>query len=322
MEMNLENISKELKQIPIRDGFGEALLILGKENPDVVVLCCDLLESTRSLEFSKQFPQRFIEVGVAEQNMAGLAAGMAHEGKIPFISSYAVFSPGRNWDQVRVSICFSENNVKIAGHHTGVSVGSDGATHQALEDIALTRVLPHMTVLAPTDAIEARKATIAAAKFKGPVYIRFVREKTPVFTTEETPFEIGKAFVYREGKDCTIGAIGPQVFYALQAAEKLSKEGIECEVINFASIKPLDEKTLIDSVKKTKCLVSAEEHQVAGGLGSALSEVLAKNFPTPQEFVGMQDCFGESGEPDELIAKYGMDEIAIYEAVKKVAKRK
>jgi len=285
-------------------------------------LCCDLVESTRSLEFAKAYPERFVEVGVAEQNLAGLGAGMAHEGKIPFITSYATFSPGRNWDQIRVSICYSGNNVKIIGSHAGISVGPDGATHQAMEDIAITRVLPRMTVLVPCDALEARKVTLAAAKHDGPVYIRLARDKTAQFTTEETPFEIGKAQVFREGKDCTIAAAGPQVYYALQAAEQLSKEGIECEVINLVSVKPLDEQTLIQSVKKTGCVVSAEEHQITGGVGSAVAECLARNHPVPQEFIGMPDHFGESGEPMELTAKWGMDSKAIVTAVKKVTKRK
>lgn len=313
---------KDIKQVPIRNGYGEGLLVLGKENPDVVVLCCDLVESTRSLDFAKAFPERYVEVGVAEQNLAGLGAGMAHEGKIPFITSYATFSPGRNWDQIRVSICYSGNNVKIIGSHTGISVGPDGATHQAMEDIAITRVLPRMTVLVPGDAIEARKATIAAGRMNGPVYIRLAREKTPQFTTEETPFEIGKAFVFREGKDCTIAAAGPQVYYALEAANELSKEGIECEVLDMVCVKPIDEKTLIESVKKTGCMVSAEEHQITGGVGSAVAEVLSRNFPVPQEFVGMPDHFGESGEPVELIEKWGMDSKAIATAVRKVIKRK
>lgn len=322
-EKLIDNLfSPDIKQIAIRNGYGEGLLVLGKENTDVVVLCCDLTESTRSLDFAKAYPDRFVQVGVAEQNLAGLGAGMAHEGKIPFITSYATFSPGRNWDQIRVSICYSGNNVKIIGSHAGISVGPDGATHQAMEDIAITRVLPRMTVLVPSDAIEARKATIAASKINGPVYIRLARDKTAQFTTEETPFEIGKAFVFREGKDCTIAAAGPQVYYALQAAEALSKEGIDCEVINLVSVKPMDEATLITSVKKTGCVVSAEEHQVTGGVGSAVAEALARNFPVPQEFVGMPDHFGESGEPVELISKWGMDSKAIIAAVKKVVGRK
>ena len=312
----------DIKQEPIRKGYGEGLVILAKENDKIVGLCCDLTESTKMGEFAKAFPERFIEVGVAEQNLAGLGAGLAHEGFIPFITSYATFSPGRNWDQIRVSICYSGNNVKIIGSHAGISVGPDGATHQAMEDIAITRVLPRMTVLVPADAIEARKATIAAGKMNGPVYIRLAREKTPQFTIEETPFEIGKAFVFREGKDVTIAAAGPQVYYALQAANELAKEGIECEVINIVSVKPIDEQTITTSVKKTGCLVSAEEHQVQGGVGSAVAEVLTRNFPVPQEFVGMPDHFGESGEPNELIAKWKMDSKGIIEAVKKVISRK
>ena len=312
----------DIKQVPIRNGYGDGLMVLGKENPNVIVLCCDLTESTRSQEFARAYPDRFVEVGVAEQNLAGLGAGMAHEGKIPFITSYATFSPGRNWDQIRVSICYSGNNVKIVGSHAGISVGPDGATHQAMEDIAMTRVLPRMSVLVPCDALEARKATVASAKFNGPVYIRLAREKTPQFTTEETPFEIGRAFIFRQGKDCTIAAAGPQVYYALQAADQLSKEGVECEVINLVSVKPIDEPTLVTSVKKTGCVVSAEEHQITGGVGGAVAEVLSRNFPVPQEFVGMPDHFGESGEPNELIAKWGMDSKAIIAAVKKVIQRK
>lgn len=314
--------SPEIKQVPIRNGYGEGLVIAGKADPNVVALCCDLVESTKTAEFAKMFPERYVEVGVAEQNLAGLAAGMAHVGKVPFCTSYATFSPGRNWDQIRVSVCYSGNNVKIIGSHAGISVGPDGATHQAMEDIAITRVLPRMTVLVPADAIEARKATIAAAKMKGPVYIRLAREKTPQFTTDKTPFEIGKAYVMRSGKDVTIAAAGPQVYYALQAAEMLSKEKISAEVINLVSVKPFDEEALTKSVKKTGCVVSAEEHQVTGGVGSAVAEALGRNYPVPQEFVGMPNHFGESGEPNELIAKWGMDAAGIYKAVKKVLKRK
>ncbi len=318
-----ENLfTDKVAQVPIRNGYGEGLIILGKENPKVIGLCCDLTESTRMMEFAKAYPDRFVEVGVAEQNLAGLGAGFAHEGFIPFITSYATFSPGRNWDQIRVSICYSGNNVKIIGSHAGISVGPDGATHQAMEDIAITRVLPRMTVLVPCDAIEARKATLAAASMDGPVYIRLAREKTSQFTSDETPFEIGKAFVFREGKDCTIAAVGPQVYYALDAANDLASEGIECEVINLVSVKPIDEAALIASAKKTGCVVSAEEHQTTGGVGSAVAEVLSRNFPVPQEFVGMPDHFGESGEQGELIAKWGMDKKAIINAVQKVIKRK
>src|SRR5258708_809124 len=312
----------DIKQVPIRNGFGEGMMILGKENSKVIGLCCDLTDSTKLGDFARAYPDRYVQVGVAEQNLVGLGAGFAHEGFIPFITSYATFSPGRNWDQIRVSICYSGNNVKIIGSHAGISVGPDGATHQAMEDIAITRVLPRLTVVVHSDAIEGRKATIAAAKMNGPVYIRLTREKTPQFTTDETPFEIGKAFVFREGKDCTVAAAGPQVYYALQAANELAKEGIECEVINVVSVKPIDEATIMVSVKKTGCMVSAEEHQTTGGIGSAISEVLGRNFPVPQEFVGMPDHFGESGEQSELIAKWGMDSKAIMDAVNKVIKRK
>jgi transketolase len=314
--------TQDLEQVPIRNGFGEGLVLAGKAEKNVVGLCCDLTDSTKMAAFAKEFPERYVEVGVAEQNLAGLAAGMAHSGKIPFCTSYATFSPGRNWDQIRVSICYSGANVKLIGSHAGISVGPDGATHQAMEDIASLRVLPRIIVLVPCDSEEARKATIAAAKMKGPVYIRLAREKTPKFTVEETSFEIGKAQVFREGKDCTIASAGPQVYYALQAANELAKEGIDCEVLNMVSVKPMDEETLVSSVKKTGCVVSAEEHQITGGVGSAVSEVLSRNYPAPQEFVGMPDHFGESGEPNELIEKWGMDKKAIAKAVKKVVKRK
>lgn len=314
--------TKDIELEPIRSGFGQGMILLGKDNPKVIALCCDLTDSVKLGEFAKTYPDRFVEVGVAEQNLAGLGAGFAHEGYIPYITSYATFSPGRNWDQIRVSICYSNNNVKIIGSHAGISVGPDGATHQAMEDIATTRVLPNMTVLVPADAIEARKVTLAAAKMNGPVYVRLAREKTPQFTTDDTPFEIGRAYVFREGKDATIAAAGPQVYYALTAANELAKTGIECEVINVVSIKPMDTETLVKSVKKTGCVVSAEEHQVTGGVGSAVAEALARNFPVPQEFVGMPDHFGESGEQSELIAKWGMDSKAIIAAVHKVIKRK
>lgn len=303
---------------PTRDGYGEALVKLGRTNPDVIVLCGDLTESTRSLDFAKQFPDRFIEVGVAEQNMAGIAAGMALEGLIPFMSSYAVFSPGRNWDQMRVSICYSNLDVKIAGCHTGLSVGPDGASHQALEDIAITRVLPNMTVLAPADVVQAKQATIAAAVWPGPVYIRFTREKTPVFYRPEMSYRIGKADLLREGTDVTIAACGPIVYQALLAAEQLLKSSeklISTEVINVHTIKPLDVETLVKSVKKTGRLVTVEEHQVIGGLGSAIAEALSEFHPVPIVRVGMQDTFGESGDSEELLKKYHMTADDIIQAV-------
>lgn len=312
----------DIAQKPTRDGYGAGLVAAGTSDQRVLVLCCDLTESTRSLEFKKHFPDRFVEIGVAEQNMAGVAAGLALEGFVPFCSSYAVFNPGRNWDQVRVSVCYNRANVKIVGAHAGISVGPDGATHQGLEDIAITRVLPDMTVISPADAVEARKATIAAAKFKGPVYMRFGREKTPVFTKESAPFSIGKAYVLKNGAHVTIAATGPLVYEALRAADQLRTKRINAEVINVPTIKPLDEKTILNSVKKTKCLVSVEEHQIAGGLGGALSELLAKKHPVPQQFVGMPNTFGESGTPSELLRYYGMSSMDIVSAAVRAYKRR
>jgi len=313
---------KTVEKIPTRNGYGDALMELGEKNKDVVVLTADLAESTRASKFGEVYPDRFIECGVAEQNMMGVAAGLALSGKIPFVSSYAVFSPGRAWDQLRVSVCYSNANVKIAGAHTGVSVGPDGATHQALEDIAITRVLPDIIVCAPCDAEESRKCTLAAAKYKGPVYFRFAREKTPVITTKKTPFEFGKAYVCREGYDATIIACGPLLHEALVAAEKLAEQHIEVEVINSHTIKPLDGTTILKSLKKTACAVTVEEHQIAGGLHGAVAEFCAQKYPVPIEPVGMPNSFGQSGEPDELLAHYGMKAKDIVKAVKKVIKRK
>ena len=312
----------DVKKAATRDGYGQALLELAETDRDVVVLCADLTESTRTLEFSKRYPERFIEAGVAEQNMAGMAAGLAFEGKIPFVSSFAVFSPGRNWDQIRVSICYSKANVKIGGSHTGLTTGGDGATHQALEDIAMMRCLPNMVVLAPCDAVETRKATIAAARHKGPVYIRFAREKTPVFTTGKTPFEIGKAVALRDGSDATIIACGTMVYPALQACEELAARGLSVRVVDSPSIKPIDIETIVAAAKETGAIVTCEEHQIYGGLGGAVAEVLAARFPVPQEFVGVNDTFGESGEPQELWDKYGLTVEHIVEAVTKAVARK
>ena len=318
--LNPKLFSKDVEMIPTRNGYGDGAVEAGRANPNVVVLCCDLVESTRSLPFAKAFPQRFFEMGVAEQNMAGVGAGMAATGKIPFISSYAVFSPGRNWDQIRVSIAYSNLNVKIMGAHSGISVGPDGATHQALEDIAIMRVLPNMVVLAPCDAHEARKAVLAAAKYVGPVYIRFTREKTPVITRPSTPFEIGKAVVLREGSDVTLIACGPLVYEALLAAEQLSKRAIDAEVINCPSIKPLDKKTILKSVQKTGAAVTVEEHQTTGGLFGAIAEFLSQTNPVPIIPVGMDDTFGESGTPEELLKKYGMKAANIVAAAQKILK--
>ncbi len=308
-------------RVPNRDGYGQAMLELGAKDERVIALTADVAESTRILAFKQQFPKRFIECGVAEQNMMGIAAGLALSGHIPFISSYATFSPGRSWDQLRVSVCYSNANVKIIGAHTGISVGPDGATHQALEDIAMTRVLPGLIVLAPCDVHEARKATLAAAAHQGPVYIRLAREKTPVITTDATPFEIGKAYVVRPGTDVTLIACGPLLAEALFAAEALAKKKISAEVINCPTIKPLDGNTLLQSLKTTGCAVTIEEHQVTGGLFGAVAEWSARTFPVPLEAVGMPDSFGESGEPDELLAAYGMNRAAIETAVKRILRR-
>ncbi len=304
--VNPKIFEHDVEAVPTRNGYGEGVVAAGKKNSNVVVLCCDLTESTRSLAFQKEFPDRFFEIGVAEQNMAGMSAGMAACGKIPFIASYAVFSPGRNWDQIRVSIAYSDLNVKIMGAHAGISVGPDGATHQALEDMAIMRVLPHMVVLAPCDVHETRKAVLAAAEYNGPVYIRFTREKTPIITMDNAPFEIGKALVLSEGTDVTLIACGPLVYEALLAAKELEAEGIRAEVINCPSVKPLDTATILKSVRKTRRVVTIEEHQITGGLFGAIAEFLSSRFPVPILPVGMPNVFGESGEPDELLEKYEM----------------
>jgi len=316
--LNPNLFSKKVELIPTRNGYGDGIVAAGERDASVVVLCCDLTESTRSLAFAKKFPDRFFEMGVAEQNMAGVGAGMASCGKIPFIASYAVFSPGRNWDQIRVSICYSNLNVKIIGAHAGISVGPDGATHQALEDIAIMRVLPNMVVLAPCDVNEARRAVLAAAQYRGPVYIRLSRDATPVITSPSAPFKIGEASVLRHGRDVSIIACGPLVFEALVAAEELSKKGIDAEVINCVSIKPLDEKTILESIEKTGCAVTVEEHQTTGGLFGAIAELAVRTSPIPIVPVGMANTFGESGTPQELLTKYGMKSRDIVAAVKKI----
>ncbi|MBI4272863.1 transketolase family protein [Candidatus Uhrbacteria bacterium] len=320
--LNPNLFSRAVEQVPTRNGYGNGLLELGEKNKNVVVLTGDLAESTRVLSFWKKYPDRFVECGVAEQNMAGIAAGLALNGKIPFISSYAVFSPGRSWDQVRVSICLNKANVKIAGAHAGISVGPDGATHQALEDIAIMRVLPHMKIIIPCDYEETKKATLVAASLGGPVYFRFAREKTPIITTPKTPFVFGRAEIFRKGKDISIIACGPLVYQSLIAAEELSGQGIDCEVINNHTIKPLDEKTLLASARKTKAVVTVEEHQIMAGAGSAICELFAKKFPVPVEMIGMQDSYGESGTPTELLEKYGMSVKTIKTTAKKVLIRK
>lgn len=315
---DLDNVEK----LPSRDGFGHGLVEIGRKKKNVLSLCCDLTDSTRAAWFKKEFPKRFIEVGVAEQNMMGIAAGLSFTGKIPYISSYAVFNPGRNWDQLRVSVCYSKANVKIEGAHAGISVGPDGATHQALEDIAITRCLPNLTVVVPCDAIEAQKATVAAGYIQGPVYLRYGREKVPTITTKKTPFKIGRADIYRNGKDVTVIACGVMVYASLIAAEELEKDGISIGVINCSTIKPMDKKTIIAAAKKTKAIVTAEEHQIHGGLGSAVAEVLSQAYPVPMKIVGVKDRFGESGQPDELLKKFGCSPQDIIKAVKNIIKMK
>ena len=311
-----------VEQLPTRDGYGRGLVEAGKNDPNIVVLCADLSESTRSLWFKQAFPDRFVQLGVSEQSMASIAAGMALAGKVPFISSYAGFSPGRNWEQIRTAVALNNTNVKIAGAHAGVSVGPDGATHQMMEDIAIMRVMPNMRVIVPCDSIETRKATIAAAQLNGPAYLRFTREKSPVFTTEKTPFKLGRAETFRFGSDLTILACGPLVYEALKAAEQLSKQGIEARVLNIHTIKPLDEKAIVRAVKETGAIVTVEEAQGAGGLGGAVAEVLGLTAPTPLEIIGMPDRFGESGEPRELLEAFGLTAPSITLAALRVLKRK
>ncbi len=325
-KLNTKMFDADVEQMPIRKGFGEGLVVASEENKNVVGLCADLTESTQMYLFKNKFPERFVEVGVAEQNLATVASGMAAMGKIPFISSYGTFSPGRNWEQIRTTICFNNQPVKIAGNHTGVSVGPDGGTHQAIEDIAIARVLPRMVVISPCDALEAKKATIAAAKTNTPVYIRLAREKTPVMTTDATPFEIGKAQVFYDppaGKpDVAIIATGALLYKALVVAREFQKENIGVRVINLSTIKPLDEKTILRAAKDAKAIVTVEEHQIAGGMGSAVAEFLSAVYPVPMERIGVKDQFGQSGTPEELIEHYGMGVTHIKEAVKKVLKRK
>ncbi len=311
LSMNL--FDPKIEQVPTRNGFGDALLELGEKNKDVVVLTGDLAESTRSLAFGQKYPQRFFEAGIAEQNMMSIAAGLALSGKIPFISSYAVFNPGRNWDQLRISVCYSRANVKVAGAHAGVSVGPDGATHQALEDIAITRVIPNLIVIVPCDYHETKKATIAAAAINGPVYFRFAREKTPVFTTPASPFKVGRAETLKEGKDVVIVGAGPILYEALLAAKQLSAK-INVGVLNLHTIKPIDRAALIKAAKSAGAIVTIEEHQAIGGIGGAVSEILSENYPVPIKRVGVLDRFGESGEPGQLIEKFGLGSKSIARA--------
>jgi len=330
LKLNTKIFSKNHEKVSMREGFGKGLLEAGEKDKNIVGLCADLTESTQMNLFAEKFPERFIQVGVAEQNLATVASGMAAMGKIPFCASYAIFSPGRNWEQIRTTISYNDRPVKIIGSHAGVSVGTDGGSHQALEDIALMRVLPNMEVFSPCDAIEAKKITLAMATnllfAKKPAYIRLAREKTPIITTEETPFEIGKAQVYwiPDIGLAQVGIIvtGALVYNAIITAKELEADRIKTKIMNLSSIKPIDKDAIIALAKETKAIITVEEHQIAGGMGSAVAEVLAQNYPVPIEFVGIQDKFGQSGTAEELIKHYGMDKDSIKEAVKKVLTRK
>ncbi|MEI6480408.1 MAG: transketolase C-terminal domain-containing protein [bacterium] len=319
-KLNPKIFDKDCEQKPIRTGFGQGLLLAGEQNENVVGLCADLTESTQMHLFRDKFPKRFIEMGIAEQNLASVASGLAAMGKIPFMTSYAIFSPGRNWEQIRTTICYNDVPVKIIGSHAGVSVGPDGGSHQAIEDITLTRVIPRMVVISPCDAIEAKKATLEASKTKEPTYIRLAREKTPIITTEETPFEIGKAQIFFEEKNpkVTIIATGALVYKALVVAEEYRHKGVGMIVVNLSTIKPLDTETILEAVKKTGRVVTVEEHQIAGGMGSAVAEFLAENYPVPFHFVGIRDKFGQSGKSEELIEYYGLGEKDIKKAIDKI----
>ena len=325
LKLSEKIFSPDIEKTPTRDGFGKGVVEAGKADSRVVVLCADLAESTRAEMFQKEFPERFIEMGVAEQNMAAVASGMAAAGKIPFIASYAVFSPGRNYEQIRTTIALNRANVKICGMHAGVSVGPDGATHQMLEDIGMMRMLPGMTVIAPGDAEEARKTVIASAKINGPVYLRFGRSATPVFTTPETPFQVGKALILWKPEDgsrkpeVAILSTGSLSFSALTAAKNLSEKGIETIVLHVPTIKPLDTEAVLDSAKRAGRVITVEEHQSAGGFGSAVAEFLSEHHPVPIRRLGIQDQFGQSGSPEELLAHYGLDSASIENAVRELA---
>lgn len=312
----------EMEKKPTRDGFGEALIALGEKREDIVVLSADLTDSTRAGWFKKKFPERFFSMGVSEQDMIGTAAGLALAGKVSFACTFGVFAAGRAWDQIRVSVAYMNLNVKIAGTHGGISVGEDGPTHQAIEEITLMRVLPNMTVIVPCDAIEARKATIASADYTGPVYLRLGRNSVPVITEEKDDFKIGKANILRDGKDLTIIACGYEVYEALEAHNILKKQDISARVINLHTIKPIDRAAIRKAGEETGAVVTAEEHTILGGLGSAVSEVLAQECPVPVEFVGVKDRFGESGSPEELFSLFELTAQDIAKAAKRVMGRK
>ena len=318
IDHKLVDIHGELTEEPIRKGFGRGLLEAGKQNVNVVAACADLTDSTQMSLFKNEFPNRFVEIGVAEQNLVTVGSGLAAMGKIPFVSSYAAFSPGRNWEQIRTTICLNDRPVKIVGSHVGLSVGPDGATHQMLEDIGLMRILPNMVVIAPCDSVEAEKATLAMANDSRPNYIRLAREETPIITTHETPFEIGKSYVYWHGDEISIIATGTMTYQAMLAASKLQEEGISVEVVHVPTIKPLDEETILNSVRKTKLAITIEEGQASGGLGGAIAELLSEKEPTKIIRMGMQDRFGESGKPDDLLDKFGLNADGIIKLVKEL----
>lgn len=327
LNLNKDIFTEKMEKISTREGYGKGLLEAGERDDRVVLLSADLTESTKGDLFRERFPDRFVQVGVAEQNLATVASGMASMGKIPFANSYAVFSPGRNWEQIRTTVCYNNQPVKIVGSHAGVSVGPDGGTHQALEDIAIMRVLPNMRVISPCDFREAYKATLAMATIDSPFYMRLCREKTPVITSESTSFEVGKAVIFYgdSDSDADVGIIatGPLVYESMEVAKKLEFEkNIKVKVLNLSTIKPLDEDAVATLATQTRALVTVEEHQIYGGMGSAVSEFLAQTLPTPMESVGVRDSFGESGEADELLKKFGMSKESIEEAVERVLKRK
>ena len=317
-----------MKEYPVlgnkdtRSGFGDGLTALGKSNPKVVALCADLTGSLKMNQFQDDNPERFFQVGIAEANMIGIAAGLTIGGKIPYTGTFANFSTSRVYDQIRQSVAYSNKNVKICASHAGLTLGEDGATHQVLEDIGMMKMLPHMTVINPCDYNQTKAATIAIADHVGPVYLRFGRPKMPIFISEDTPFVIGKALMLNEGTDVTIVATGHLVWPAIEAGKALAEKGISAEIINIHTIKPLDEEAILKSVAKTGCVVTAEEHQIAGGLGESIAQVLSRNNPVPQEFIAVNDSFGESGPPAQLMEKYGLDTPHLIAAVEKVLTRK
>jgi len=321
-KLNPKLFNKDVEMVPSRNGYGEGLVLAGDNDKNIVALCADLTESTRTEAFAKKYPDRFFEIGVAEQNLVTVASGMANAGKIPFVTSYATFSPGRNWEQIRTTICYNDVPVKIIGSHAGISVGPDGATHQALEDMAIMRALPNMIVICPCDAIEAKKATLAIAKNGKPSYMRLSRSEIPVVTTEETPFKIGQAEVFHHGKDATIIACGQMVYLSMLVAEELKEHKISVRVINCHTLKPLDSKTILAAAEETGGIVTVEEHQIHSGLGGAVSELVAQHFPVPMKILGTQDRFGESGQPAELLEKFGLTAENIKQAIISVIRMK